>query len=156
MLKSLLDQIIAARQSIWLTEPPDLARLRTQKGTRHQGASPVLYATAKLGQLAVFLNHLRQVARQYPVDLPTMRALTDSLLEFYANQYGGFYGLTDTAQIVRLGKDALAHAQTIEDYITVVGELALYVSRVDYWVDSLIPWAQFGELYEKINARQGT
>lgn len=150
MLKSLLDQIVAARQSIWLTEPPDLARLRTKKGARQQGASPVLYATAKLGQLAVFLNHLRQVARQHPVDLATMRVVTETMLEFYANQYGGFYGLTDTAHIVRVGKEALAHVQTLDDYIAVVGELAIYVSRVDYWVDMLIPWARFGEVYEQL------
>lgn len=149
-----LEKIIAARQAVWLNEPADLARLRTKKGTRNQGASAVLYATAKLGQLAVFLNHLRQEARQSQVDLDTMKALTASLLEFFAGQYGGFYGLTDTAQIVRLGKDALAEVKTIEEYVKVVGELALYVSRVDYWVDFLIPWAKFGETYEQIAAQR--
>jgi len=75
-----------------------------------------------------------------------MRTITDSLLEFYANQYGGFYGLTDTAHVVRLGREALAHVQTLDEYVTLVGELALYVSRMDYWVDFLIPWAKFGQV----------
>ncbi len=154
MLNPTLDKIIAARQAIWLNAPADIARLRTKKGTRHQGASAVLYATAKLGQLAVFLNHLRQVAQQNKVDLETMRVTTDSLLEFYASQYGGFYGLTDTAQIVRLGKDALAEVKTLEEYVQLVGELALYVSRVDYWVDFLVPWAKFGETYEQLAAQR--
>ncbi len=154
MLNTTLDKIIAARQAIWLSEPADIARLRTKKGTRNQGASAVLYATAKLGQLAVFLNHLRQVAKQHKVDLETMRVTTDSLLEFYASQYSGFYGLTDTAQIVRLGKDVLAEVKTLEEYAQLVGELAIYVSRVDYWVDFLIPWAKFGEGYEQIPAQR--
>lgn len=154
MLNTLLDTIIAARQAIWLNAPADLARLRAKKGARQQGASAVLYATAKLGQLAVFLNHLRQVAKQNKVDLETLRVTTDSLLEFYAGQYGGFYGLTDTAQIVRLGKDALAEVKTLEEYVQLVGELALYVSRVDYWVDFLIPWAKFGAVYEQIAAQR--
>ncbi len=146
MLEPILEQIVAARRSIWMNEPADTARLRTKRGARNQAATPLLYATAKLGQLAVFLNHLRQVSRQHPVDLPTMRTITDSLLEFYANQYGGFYGLTDTAHVVRLGREALAHVQTLDEYVTLVGELALYVSRMDYWVDFLIPWAKFGQV----------
>jgi hypothetical protein len=154
MLNPTRDKIIAARKTIWLNEPADIARLRTKKGARHQGASAVLYATAKLGQLAVFLNHLRQVAQQNKVDLETMRVTTNSLLEFYAGQYGGFYGLTDAAQVVRLGKDALAEVKTLEEYVQVAGELALYVSRVDYWVDFLVPWAKFGEVYEQIAAQQ--
>ena len=145
-----VDKIRVAREAIWLNEPADIARLRTRKGARNQGASAVLYAAMKLGQLVTFLNHLRGVARQGGVDLGTMKAVTDPLLEFYANTYGGFYQMTDTAGMVRQAKAALREVKTLEEYAALTGELSLYIGRMDYWVDLLIPWAKFGEVYEQM------
>ncbi len=145
-----VDKIRTAREAIWLNEPADIARLRTRKGARNQGASAVLYAAMKLGQLVTFLNHLRGVARQGGVDLGTVKAVTDPLLEFYANTYGGFYQMTDTAGMVRQAKAALLEVKTLEEYAALTGELSLYIGRMDYWVDLLIPWAKFGEVYEQM------
>jgi len=145
-----LEQIRAAREAIWLNEPADTARLREKKGARNQGASAVIYAAMKLGQLVVFLNHLRETARQGGVDLTTMKAIVTPMLEFYAAQYGGFYQMTDTAAVVRQAKEALETAKTLEEYMALTGELSLYIGRMDYWVDLLIPWAKFGEVYEQM------
>ena len=150
-----LERIKAAREAIWLDEPADLARLRTRKGARNQGASAVIYAAMKLGQLVVFLNHLRDAARQGGVDLETMKRITDPLLELYAVQYGGFYQMTDTASIVAQAKATLPDVKSLDDYVALTGELSLYVGRMDYWVDLLIPWAMFGEVYERAGARRG-
>ena len=149
-MQGLLEQIRAAREAIWLTEPADIARLRTRKGARNQGASAVLYAAMKLGQLVTFLNHMRGVARKGGVDLGTIKAITDPLLDFYADTYGGFYQMTDTAEVVRLAKAALQDINTLEDYVALTGELSLYIGRMDYWVDLLIPWSKFGETYEQM------
>jgi hypothetical protein len=151
-MEKALERIKAARKAIWLEEPPDIERLRSRKGTRNQGASAVLYAATKLATLITFLNHMRGVARQGGVDLETMKKVTEPYLEFHAGRYGGFYQLTDTAEVVRWAKEALSEINTLEDYATLVGELAVYLGRVDYWVDLEIPWAQFGQVFEKIMA----
>ena len=144
-----LEEIKAAREAIWLTEPADIARLKEIKGARNQGASAMLYAAMKLGQLVVFLNHLREVARKGEADLGTMKAIADPLLEFYANTYGSFYRMTDTAGVVRQGRAALSDVKTLEEFVTLAGELSLYIGRMDYWVDLLIPWAGFGHGFEQ-------
>ena len=145
-----LEEIEAAREAIWSTEPADIARLKKIKGARNQGASAVVYAAMKLGQLVVFLNHLREVARKGEVDLGTMKAILDPMLEFYAGTYGGFYQMSDTAGVVRKAKAALSEVKSLEDFVALTGELSLYIGRMDYWVDLLIPWAKFGEVYEQI------
>ena len=145
-----LEMIKAARESIWLNEPADIVRLRTRRGARNQGASAVLYAAMKLGQLVTFLNHMRGVARKGGVDLGTMKAVTDPLLDFYADSYAGFYRMTDTAEIVRQAKAALREVKTLDEYVALTGGLSLYVGRMDYWVDLQIPWAKFGETYERM------
>ena len=145
-----LEMIKAARESIWLNEPADIVRLRTRRGARNQGASAVLYAAMKLGQLVTFLNHMRGVARKGGVDLGTMKAVTDPLLDFYADTYAGFYRMTDTAEIVRQAKAALREVKTLDEYVALTGGLSLYVGRMDYLVDLQIPWAKFGETYERM------
>jgi hypothetical protein len=148
-MEEALEKIKAARKAIWLEEPPDIGRLRSVKGARNQGASAVLYVATKLATLITFLNHVRGVARQEGVDLETMKAVTEPFLEFHAGLYGGFYQLTDTAAVVHWAKEALSEAKTLQDYATLVGELALYLGRVDYWVDLEIPWAKFGQVFEE-------
>jgi hypothetical protein len=78
-----------------------------------------------------------------------MKTVTEPFLEFHAGLYGGFYQLTDTAEVVRWAKQALSEVETLEDYATLIGELTLYVGRVDYWVDLEIPWAKFGQVFEE-------
>jgi len=152
-MEKALERIKAARKVIWLEEPPDIGRLRSRKGARNQGASAVLYAATKLATLITFLNHVRRVAKQGGVDPETMKMVTEPFLEFHADLYGGFYQLTDTAEVVRWAKEALSEVKTLEDYATLMGELALYLGRVDYWVDLEIPWAKFGQVFEEIAAR---
>ena len=148
-MKDALERIKAARVAIWYEEPQELVRLTDRKATREQAASTVLYATTKLATLITFLNHVRGVAQGGEVDLATMKAVTTPYLEFHAGVYGNFYKLAGTAEVVRWANDALAEVETLEDYVTLVGELAIYLNRVDYWVDLKIPWATFGRVFEQ-------
>jgi hypothetical protein len=143
-----LEKIVAAREAIWFEEPAEIRRLPEIKATMDQGASTVLFAATKLQTLITFLNHMRAVANQGGVDLETMKAATEPYLAFHAGVYGNFYKFADTAQVVRWAQEALADAATLEEYAAVVGELAIYLNRVDYWVDLKIPWAAFGRVFE--------
>jgi cucumopine synthase-like protein len=144
-MQALLERIKAARESIWLSQPADIARLKVRKGARNQGASAVLYAAMKLGPLVTFLNHMRGVAREGGVDLEAMKAITEPLLDFYADTYGGFYRMTDNAEIVCMAKVALPDVKTLAEYAELTGELSSYIGRMDYWVDLLIPWANLAK-----------
>jgi hypothetical protein len=145
-----LERIMAAREAIWFEEPREIERLTSIKATRNQSASTVLYAATKLATLITFLNHMRGVARGGGVDLGTMKTVTEPFLEFHAGVYGGFYQLSDTAETVRWAKEALADVTSLEDYATLTGELAIYLNRVEYWVDLKIPWARFGQVFEQL------
>lgn len=148
-MEKALGRIKAAREAIWFDEPEEIERLECIKATRNQGASTVLYATTKLATLITFLNHMRAMAREGEVDLRTMKAVTEPFLEFHAGVYGNFYRLTNTAEVVRWTAEALSEVTTLEDYAILIGELAIYLNRVDYWVDLKIPWAEFGQVFEK-------
>ena len=148
-----LEKIRAAREAIWLDEPADVRRLKARrKGPRSQGASPVIYADMKLWGLVVFVNQLRSVAREGKADLDTLKIITERLLEFYAKQYGGWFDLTDTAAIVHEAKAATRELKSLEEYVALAEELSLYIGRMEYWVDLLIPWAEFGEAFERVHA----
>jgi hypothetical protein len=147
-----LARIRAAREAIWEDEPAEARQLPSIKAARNQGASTVLFATTKLATLITFLNHMRQVAMKGGVDLETMKAVTEPYLEFHAGVYGNFYQFVDTAQVVRWAQEGLSEAQTLADYATLVGELAIYLNRMDYWVDLKIPWAKFGQVFEEVLA----
>ena len=148
-MEEMLDRIVAAREAIWFEEPAEITRLPEIKAARDQGASTVLFAATKLATLVTFLNHMRGVAKGGGVDLETMKAVTEPYLAFHAGVYGNFYQLAGTAQVVRWAQEALADAANLEEYATLVGELAIYLNRVDYWVDLKIPWATFGDVFEQ-------
>lgn len=144
-----IEEIKAAHEAIWHDEPAEIARLVDIKGAWDQGASTVLFAATKLATLITFLNHVRDVARTETVDLETMKAVTGPYLAFHAGVYGNFYRLADVSRTVRLAEEALATASSLDEYVALIGELAIYLNRVDYWVDLHIPWAAFGDTFEE-------
>jgi hypothetical protein len=144
-----LQTIKAAREAIWYEEPAEITRLPDIKATHDQGASTLLFAATKLATLITFLNHMRGVAKRGGVDLETMKAVTAPYLAFHAGVLGSFYRLAQTAQVVRRAQDALSETTTLEEYAELIGELAIYLNRVDYWVDLKIPWAEFGRVFEQ-------
>jgi hypothetical protein len=148
-MQETLEKIKKARQAIWTEEPAEVKRLASIKGAWNQGASTVLFAATKLATLITFLNHMRGVARRGDVELETMKRVTQPYLEFHAGVYGNHYQFADTAQMVRLAAEALPGIETLEDYATLIGELSIYLNRVDYWVDTKIPWAKFGRVFEQ-------
>jgi hypothetical protein len=149
MMEQALEKIKAAREAIWFDEPSEIARLSDIKGAWNQGASTVLYAATKLATLITFLNHARGMAMAGGIDLNTMKAVTRSFLDFHARSYGGFFQLADTAKTVGWAQEALLGISTLDDYAVLVGELAMYLNRVDYWLDLRIPWAEFGRVFEQ-------
>ena len=144
-----LEKIRAARQSIWTEEPAEVKRLPGIKGAWNQGASTILFATTKLVTLITFLNHMRDIARQGGVDLETMKTVTAPYLEFHAAVFGNHYQLAEAAQVIRWAKEALPNLKTLAEYATLIEELAIYLNRLDYWVDLKIPWARFGQVFEQ-------
>jgi len=147
-----LAKIKAAREAIWFEEPAELQRLAEIKGAWDQGASTVLFAATKLATLITFLNHMRRLARREDLDLETVKAVTEPYLAFHAGVYGNFYQLADTSRTVRWAKEALSQVQSLDEYAALIGELAIYLNRVDYWVDLKIPWARFGQVFEQETA----
>jgi hypothetical protein len=148
-MEETLAKIVAARKAIWFEEPEEIARLPEIKAARDQGASTVLFAATKLATLITFLNHMRGVAKEGGLDLETLKAVTEPYLAFHAGVYGNFYQLSDTAKVVRWAQEAVTDAASLDEYITAVGELAIYLNRIDYWVDLKIPWAAFGHAFER-------
>jgi hypothetical protein len=151
-----LEKIRAARQSIWTEEPAEVKRLPGIKAAWNQGASTILFATTKLVTLITFLNHMRGIARQGGVDLETMKTVTTPYLEFHAAVFGNHYRFAEAAQVIRWAKEGLPNLKTLlpnlktlAEYATLIEELAIYLNRLDYWVDLRIPWAKFGQVFER-------
>jgi hypothetical protein len=71
-------------------------------------------------------------------------------LEFYAGTYAGFSQMADTAAVVRRATAALQGVENLPEYAALTGDLSLYIGRMDYWVDLLIPWERFGDVFEQM------
>lgn len=152
-MNEILNQIRAAREQIWHEEPLEVQQLSSRKAARGQAASTVLYATTKLATLITFLNHMRGVAHEGGVELATMKAVTVPYVRFHAGIIGGFYQLAETARIVRLAEGALGEAGSLDEFANLLGELSIYLNRIDYWIDLHIPWAAFGRVFEELGPR---
>jgi hypothetical protein len=151
-LNRFLDNIVAARKSIWEESPEEISRLWLKKGARNQGATTVIRATRRLSQLAVFFHQIRSIANNEETDLNTLKIITASYLELFANYLGGeYFAMKNFASLLHQASAVLADVNSREDFFTLITELTLYTSRLDSWVfDFLIPWADFGETFELV------
>jgi hypothetical protein len=154
-VKRALEVLVSARQSVWLEEPAEFRSLRTKKGARNQGATTLIRATRRLAELSTTMHRFRAAARQGGVDLQTLKLLTASTLEFYADYFGGeYYGMQQFPQALREAKAALPEVETLEEYGKLVSELTVYTSRMDLWIfDVMIPWSEFGKVWDRVAAQ---
>lgn len=151
-LNCFLDNIVAARKSIWDESPEEISKLWLKKGARNQGATTVIRATRRLSQLAIFFHQIRSIANNEEADLNTLKIITASYLEFFANYLGGeYFAMNNLASVFRQASAVLADVNRREDFFTLITELTLYTSRLDSWVfDFLIPWADFGKTFDLV------
>ena len=135
-------------EEIWDAEPDEVGRLRRTTGTQHEYFPNYIYAEEETRLLTNFYYCLDRAVTGRQVDLGTIKELTSYALDFFGGKIRRWYKMKELPKLMEETSSAIKLARTKEEYVELLRELWLYTSRLNYWIDSRIPWYKLSRSYE--------
>lgn len=136
-------------EDIWLAEPPELGQLRRAGGAFYRPGPVILYAESETREILDYLWYFRLAAKQGVAPLAVLQRVASFVVGQKADKLEAWYKLKHTAAIVRDGLSEMEAADDQEDYVAVIDALLVYLSRFNYWLDSVIPWAAVSGVFDE-------
>ena len=147
-MPNIVEEVRRKRETIWVNEPQEVqASFLTAKGSGDSTFFPCLYGDFEARACHHALYTLRQTLRAGGVDFPTIKLLTKNSLQNYL-PYLRWPGLYDSEKFIESVAEALSATETEHEFIELLEELALYVGRMNYWIDQNMPWYELIQAFE--------
>ena len=145
------EQVVERRRSIWEKEPAEVRRALTKgEGTFNQSFFPALYATEGSRNIHFTLVIFRKVLLDSKSDLSTVKMILKTFLESVLPVTLVWGGMAEAGGFLANVAAQIDTVTTREELLKLIGELVLYVGRLNYWLDGAMPWSQLVETYEKV------
>ena len=132
-------EIVAERQHIWQSAPPELENVKLLKKGRAGNAAVRMYAFADAYRNQRNLWHLRDGVKHQNITVDTAKLLLATMLPEMAGRFD-IWALATPGRLFRKAADQLANVATADELVHLFDELLIYNNRWWLWLDSCIPW----------------
>ena len=144
-VQALLTRIQDETERVWIAPPPELLAIHEGRspsgaGSYDQYFSTMVFVngeTRPLGYCA--LNGLVRMARNEKISLEVLREMTPNFIRTPA-EFVGYCGLDTIWTFTQETLAALPALQTKEQYLALIGSLALYANVLNTWNLQYFPW----------------
>ena len=138
-----------ATNAMWSEMPSEVDGLHTRRGTKGYGWPVIICAEENTRAFADDVSVLRKAGHDTSLDLFTLKKIAYLFIEAQLGILRNWYGLEESVQLIESTLDALEVIESREDYLAYTHELGVYVGRLHWWVDTLVPWDDMSALYAK-------
>jgi hypothetical protein len=139
------------RQNTWAKEPEDITRmLDTSKGytdTWDSSFFPTLFAWEETIASRNVLFVIRKTLLEGGIDLRTVKRLTHELLKMYI-PFLRWANLPETEGLFQEISDHVMSIDSSKELVTLLEDLILYVGRLNYWIEPLMPWNELIKTFD--------
>ena len=129
----------------------DIKRLFAKKGPYSQSFTIVMYSESETRVILYFLWILRKLTRTENADLNTVVFITYELLEqmtqFFFNEKR--VGLKTIPNIITGAKKAMEEPVSWEELNSFLDALLHFFGKLNFIIDSKIPWFELAETFDK-------
>lgn len=144
---SVAEEIRSQREAIWLKKPDDIGRMWHREGARGQHFTTFVQAEGWTRILADEIHSLRQLARDPTVELDCLKRVSQALLESPIGRLMSYH-LVDATKMVGYASSVIPDAKDHAALAELFEETELYLARLNYWIDSEIPYEPCGAAFE--------
>ncbi len=136
-----------ATNAMWMEMPPEVEGLHERRGTKRYSWPVIMCAEENTRAFADDVSVLRKAGEDSSMDLATLKKVARMFIEAQCGILRNWYGLEENVQLIESTFDALDVIETTEEYLAFTHALGVYVGRLHWWVDTLIPWDEMSALY---------
>ena len=134
-------------------KPKDVDLMRKRLGARDQNFSICTYAIGETNGIVDVLHCIRITAQQESVDLKTLISFTCNLLTLGVFRHRVYYNMLNSAKLLEKSVDVLKKkVKTKSEFIEIIAALAIYLGKLNYWLDLEMPWNELAIEYHKAKA----
>lgn len=132
-----------ARIKIWSQMPDEVVTIANRTDIL-QPAGNALYAEGMTREFAELIWKFTLDLSKGELKESLVRESLEVILEYYAKRLAGFCALHEAAAIIREVKGSIADSSR-EEFEEMMAELRLYLTRLNSWLDLLLPWHELNE-----------
>jgi hypothetical protein len=136
-------EITKSRVEIWASMPHDVDSLPLRLDTPLP-AGNIIYAESITREYTELIWIFMEALRMGSLPEDTVRMALGLMLEHLTERLSGSHGLQRQASVLQKTTEYLRTCSTSE-LAGVLGEVRLYLSRLNLWLDLLIPWNDWNE-----------
>ena len=136
-----------ATNAMWMEMPAEVGGLHNRRGTKGYGWPVIICAEENSRAFADDVAVLRKAGEDQSLDLETLKKVARMFIEAQLGILRNWYGLEESVRLIEGTLDALDVVESREEYLGYTHELGVYVGRLHWWVDTLIPWDDMSALY---------
>lgn len=128
-------------QSVWQSEPADIAALREVARPPMGNLPCCFYANFNLFWAGEDLQVCRQVVKDGAIPVPAVNQMIAGLLERHAARLEK-WSMTETVALLRMLVSYFRESgpTSSEEFLTVIEHTLIALDRVQSWIDGLLPW----------------
>jgi hypothetical protein len=139
-----LEKLRGKREKIWISAPDEVRAILKRRDI-NQPAGNLLYVEALTRDFAEFIWLFAESIRTGEVSGNQARKFFSLILENLEANLRGMYGQTESASVISSVQDELLEFDDAE-FLEVVHEVRLYLTRLNMYFDKLLPWNEFNEV----------
>jgi len=134
---------------VWSSEPRDVKKIREKVlgAFRHTGPV-VLYAESETREIVDYLWHLKAAAHEGSVPPQHLKVLVCRILDSKADKWRRWYKMEEIPQLMEEVSRGLRNVEKGEDLVELIEAFLLYIGRVNFWLDSAIPWLSISSVFD--------
>lgn len=158
LVQTVIDELEAERERIWLSIPKDVNDLGQgiiprMTGPKKQYFTSLLYADGEARTLAdEILWGLIEISGKPEADLDTLKLVVTQIVDYKADFFD-FVGLPLTCKWTHRYAEGARAAETLEEFAAVTGAALSYMNRVHMWIQSVFPWG-IASAFPRADAKQ--
>jgi hypothetical protein len=136
-----------ARNDIWNRMPEEVKKLFLNHQIM-QPAGRTIYAEAETRLLTELIHVFLNSVENRDLDGKNASKVLALLLTHFADRLGGWYGLKESAALTLKVQKVISNGEW-QAFSDIIRELSLYMSKLNLWIDLLIPWNDINELMRR-------
>lgn len=147
--EEMLQHLKEETKKVWSSEPQDMKKMKEKVVGAFEHTGPVLlYAESETREIIEYLWNLKAMALQESIPIEYLRVLVCQILDSKADKWRRWYKMKEIPELMDRVSLAFRNVEKGKDFVELIEAFLLYIGRINFWLDSTIPWLSISSVFD--------
>ncbi len=147
--EEMLENLKEETKAIWSSEPQDIKKMKEEVVGAFEHTGPVfLYAESETREIIEYLWNLKALAVRQSIPTEYLKTLVCNILDSKADKWRRWYKMDEIPELMDRVSLAFRNVEKEKDFVELTEAFLLYIGRINFWLDSTIPWLSISSVFD--------